>query len=181
MLWANEISVEILESNLFFIAARINLGPRAQPWLLFAVYGDYSDAANSFIWGKLSQYISQSDIPVCALGDFNCVTGQQEKAGGNPVFKAKNKRFRAFLQQSGLVDLGHSALAFTWANNQGGKTLILERLDHRVATADWVNLFPNSKNFHLPNYSSDHLPILLRTEPIPKMKVRPFRVEQWWS
>lgn len=52
MLWANEISVEILESNLFFIAARINLRPRAQPWLLFAVYGDCSDAANSFIWGN---------------------------------------------------------------------------------------------------------------------------------
>ena len=29
LLWADEVAVEILESNIFFIVAKINLGPRA--------------------------------------------------------------------------------------------------------------------------------------------------------
>lgn len=47
--------------------------------------------------------------------------------------------------------------------------------------ANLIDLFLNSKIFHLPNYTSDHLPIMLRTEPCSKKKVRQFRVEQWWS
>lgn len=95
--------------------------------------------------------------------------------------KKKHQKFRTFLQRSGLIDLGHSGLAYTWANNQRGRALILERLDRGIATTDWLNLFPNSKVFHLSNYSSDHLPILIRVEPKPKRKSWQFRVEQWWA
>lgn len=85
------------------------------------------------------------------------------------------------MQRTGLIDLGHSGPAYTWANNQQGRALILERLDRGIATASWINSFPNSKVFHLPNYSSDHLPILIRLEPLPRRKARQFKVEQWWS
>lgn len=155
MLWANEIIVTVLESSFFFIAAEIQFGPAAQKWLLFAVYGDCDDKENDFIWGKLSGYVNSSGLPVCAVGDFNCITGSKEKSGGAVKLKSKNKKFRSFLQRSGLVDLGHSGPAYTWANNQRGRTLILQRLDRGIATADWINTFPNSKLFHLPNYASD--------------------------
>lgn len=181
MLWANEISVKVLESNYYFIAAEVQLGPAAPKWLLFAIYGDCDDNDNEFIWNKLSGFVNSSGLPVCAVGDFNCITGAAEKTGGSTRLKSKNKKFRAFLQQTGLVDLGHSGPAYTWANNQGGRKLVLQRLDRGVATADWINTFPNSKIFHLPNYASDHLPILLRTEIRPRRKAKPFKVEQWWS
>lgn len=50
-----------------------------------------------------------------------------------------------------------------------------------MASQDWIVRFPNSKVLHLPNYQSDHLPILLRTEPKQKLAQKKFRVEQWWS
>lgn len=50
-----------------------------------------------------------------------------------------------------------------------------------MASQDWIVRFPNSKVFHLPNHQSDHLPILLRTEPKQKSAQKKFRVEQWWS
>lgn len=181
LLWANEISVTILESSFSFIVAEVQLGPAAKPWLLFAAYGECDDRRNDVMWVKLEGYARNQALPVCAIGDFNCITDQIEKQGGNSVLKAKHLRFRSFLQKSGLLDLGHSGPAYTWANNQPRRALILERLDRCIASTDWINLFPNSKVFHLPNYSSDHLPILLRVDRKPRRKVRQFRVEQWWS
>lgn len=181
LLWANEIKVKVLESSFFFIAAEVQIGPAAPKWILFAIYGDCDDRENGEIWSKLSGYVNSSNLPVCAVGDFNCITGSKEKAGGSAVLKSKNKKFRSFLQRTGLVDLGHSGPAYTWANNQRGRTLIMQRLDRGVTTADWINCFPNTKVFHLPNYSSDHLPILIRMELRPKRKPKAFRIEQWWS
>ncbi|XP_078154766.1 uncharacterized protein LOC144550656 [Carex rostrata] len=181
MIWANEVMVSVLENSFSFIVARVQFGPAAKPWLLFAAYGDCDDRRNNEIWSKLSDYSSTNNLPVCAIGDFNCITEQSEKQGGSSKLKAKHKKFRSFLQKAGLMDLGYSGPAYTWANNQKGRSLILERLDRAVVTADWINLYPNSKLFHIPNYSSDHLPILLRTEPKPKRKAKAFKVEQWWS
>ena len=181
MIWANEVSVTILEINFSFIVAKVQLGPAAKPWLLFAAYGDCDDRRNDEIWNKISDYTANSNLPLCAIGDFNCITGQNEKQGGNSKLKSKHTKFCSFLQRAGLIDLGYSGPAYTWANNQKGKSLILERLDRAICTAEWVNLYPNSKVFHIPNYPSDHLPILLRTEPRPKRKAKVFRVEQWWS
>lgn len=84
------------------------------------------------------------------------------------------------MQKAGLVDLGYGGPAYTWANNQKGKKLILERLDRGMATPAWIHLFPNSRVLHLPNFQSDHLPILIRTSKNQTKKQKPFRVEQWW-
>ncbi|XP_078163844.1 uncharacterized protein LOC144558800 [Carex rostrata] len=181
MILGNEVSVNVLETSFSFIVAKVQFGPAAKPWLLFAAYDDCDDRRNIEIWNKLSDYTATCELPVCAIGDFNCITDQSEKQGGSSKLKAKHTKFRSFLHRTGLMDLGYSGLAYTWANNQNGRSLILERIDRAVAAADWVNLYPNSKVFHIPNYSSDHLPILLRTEPKPKRKAKAFKVEQWWS
>lgn len=181
LLWNDSVSVSILESSLNFIIAKIQINPSAKPWVLFAVYGDCEDRMTNHIWEKIEQYTNDPNIPLCTIGDFNCILDQSEKAGGNAQFKARNKRFRSFVQRAGLIDLGHSGPAYTWANNQSARNLILERLDRGLAVAEWVQLYPAAKVFHLPNYQSDHLPVLLRTQPAAKKGVKPFRVEQWWS
>ena len=177
LLWSDSISVSILETSINFIVARIQVTPAAPPWVLFAVYGDCDDKANNSIWERIEHYTANAALPVCTIGDFNCITDQGEKTGGSKVFKSKNKRFRTFIQRSGLIDLGHTGPAFTWANNQLERKLILERLDRGLATSDWLLNFPNSKLFHLPNYQSDHLPLLLRLKPRPKRGIKAFRVE----
>ena len=118
LIWADGVSVQILETSFSFIAARVQLTPAAKPWLLFAAYGDCNDRRNDEIWEKISYYTRNNSLPVCAIGDFNCITGQQEKQGGNSKTKAKNTRFRSFLQRSGLLDLGHGGPAYTWADRK---------------------------------------------------------------
>lgn len=180
LLWSDSISVSILETSRYFIAAKVQINPGSPAWILFAVYGDCEDRLNDCIWGRIEHYASDQNLPVCAIGDFNCISDISEKAGGCSNFKAKHKKFRAFIQRAGLIDLGYSGPAYTWANNQQERRLILERLDRGLCVPEWLTIFPNTKVFHLPSYSSDHLPVLLRTEPQAKKGVRPFRIEQWW-
>lgn len=180
LLWSDSVSVSILETSQFFIVAKFQINPSSPAWVLFAVYGDCEDRVNSFIWDRIEYYATDQTLPVCTIGDFNCISDIGEKVGGNPNLKTKHKKFRAFVQRSGLIDLGHWGPAYTWANNQQERNLIMERLDRGLCTADWLSIFPNTKIFHLPNYSSDDLPVLLRTEPCPKKGARPFRIEHWW-
>lgn len=57
---------------------------------------------------------------------------------------------------------------------------MLERLNRGLVTSEWLLNYPNSKVFHLPNYHSDHLPILLRMEPRLRRGLKAFRIEEWW-
>lgn len=180
LLWNDTISVKIVEVSEFFIIAVIQKDPNSQPWMFIGVYGDCVDHQNETIWTRIEFHILNSGYPVCAMGDFNSITNSKEKVGGSKEVKKKHKKFREFVQRSGLVDLGYGGPAYTWANNQRGKKLILERLDRGMATTSWIHLHPNSKVLHLPNFQSDHLPVLLTTQQKPKKRQKQFRVEQWW-
>lgn len=116
-MWANEISITILESYFSYIVAQVQFGPAATSWLLFAAYGECDDRRNEAMWNKLSDYAHSHSLPVCAIGDFNCIMDQQEKKEGNKNLKKKHTKFISFLQKSGLVYLGHSRPAYTCANN----------------------------------------------------------------
>lgn len=107
LLWADSISISILETSRYYIVVRIQTSPAALPWIHFAVYGDCDDRANNSIWERIEHYTSNAALPVCTIGNFNCISDQGEKSGGSHVFKSKHKRFRAFVQRSVLIDLGH--------------------------------------------------------------------------
>lgn len=113
LLWSDAISVKILESCFYFIIAEIKLQPNEDSWILFCVYGNCEDRQNNHIWDRIIQYAQNPNKPLCAIGDFNCISDQQEKQGGSSLFKTKNRKFRAFIQQVGLVDLEYSGPAYT--------------------------------------------------------------------
>ncbi|KAK2395425.1 hypothetical protein QL285_057163 [Trifolium repens] len=85
-----------------------------------------------------------------------------------------------------LMDLGYLGEIYTWANNQADDFHIKERLDRFCANPDWINNFPNYRNYHLLRYSSDHNPIMLvfstnyydRSDKRTKHYIK--RIEQIW-
>lgn len=87
LIWSDSISVTILETSKHFIVAWIQLNPSAAPWILFAVYGDCKDRANTHIWERIEHYVNDKTLPVCTIGDFNCISDKGEKQGGNSRFK----------------------------------------------------------------------------------------------
>ncbi|KAH1033047.1 hypothetical protein J1N35_045221 [Gossypium stocksii] len=57
--------------------------------------------------------------------------------------------FQTMLEDCRLNDLGYVGRWFTWERGRFLATNIRERLDRRVATLNWVNLFPSYESFLL--------------------------------
>ncbi|KAL0009438.1 hypothetical protein SO802_010940 [Lithocarpus litseifolius] len=91
--------------------------------------------------------------------------------------------FRDALDYCGFKDLGFNGYPFTLCNRRSGDHNVWIRLDHGVATVDWILWFPTSRIHHLECFHSDHRPILLISDAEQKRfyrKGRPFRVEAIW-
>ena len=135
---------------------------------------------NPAIWLQIEEFLKQ-DAKVCAIGDFNAIVSSTEKWGGNAALSNPNQAFRAWVSSSGLIDLGHVGSAYTWSNSQHGQANISERLDRGLATLAWTAQNKEAKVFHLPRFNSDHLPIIIRTNPRVTRQRPDFRCESWWD
>lgn len=181
LIWEDEVKLRVVKSTRFFILAKINLNDGKESWGLACVYGDPSRVLNHVIWEEISQFLAQMDGRACLLGDFNAISDCSDKRGGCSNLGPNNLAFRNWIQYNGLLDLGHHGPCYTWSNKQFGLSHIDQRLDKGMGTVPWDLLHPNSAIFHLPRFSSDHLPILLRTNPASVRGKLRFRVESLWS
>ena len=64
--------------------------------------------------------------------------------------------FKECLSDCDLIDLGFVGQRFAWCNGRIGEQRTLVRLDRIVANKDWLNLFPEAKDFHRTMAASDH-------------------------
>lgn len=161
--------------------AEVKLNDGKDVWGLAAIYGDPARVSNQQIWDEIESFLCQVNGNACLIGDFNAIIDCNEKRGGSSQLGANNTAFRSWIHANGLLDLGHHGPCYTWSNKQPGRANINQRLDRGLGSASWALQYPNSAIFHLPRFGSDHLPILLRTDP-PSVRGKPkFRVESWWS
>lgn len=63
------------------------------------------------------------------MRDFNAVSGQQEKWGGQPFASSSSDGFAQLIMDNGLINLGSLGPRFTWSNGRSGFHQIRERLD----------------------------------------------------
>lgn len=181
LIWNDEVQVRVIKSSRFSIMAEVKLNDGKEVWGLAAIYGDPARVSNQQIWDEIESFLCQVNGNACLLGDFNAIVDCNEKRGGSSQLGANNTAFRSWIHANGLLDLGHHGPCYTWSNKQSGRANINQRLDRGLGSASWALQYPNSAIFHLPRFGSDHLPILLRTDP-PSVRGKPkFRVESWWS
>lgn len=100
-------------------------------------------------------------IPWVCFGDFNEIMWSTEKRGGNPRHSFYMEMFRDVIARCKLTDLGFMGAKFTWSNGRQGDANIMKRLDRVLATTGWYEKFPNRRVRHLPQYKSDHAPLIL--------------------
>lgn len=90
------------------------------------------------------------------------------------------EEFRAVLDDCGFQDLDYVGNKFTWCNGHKEGYKIWERLDRFVASSDWIEKFPSTKDLHLECGSPDYKPLIILPLGIPKRRRKPWRFEQMW-
>ncbi|GKV17362.1 hypothetical protein SLEP1_g27876 [Rubroshorea leprosula] len=150
-------------------------------WFLSIVYGRPQFEIRSLLWENLKQFSQSINGPWVVIGDFNDVTAQNEKFGGNPVPQYRIRAYTDCMNSCDLLDIGFIGPKFTWVNKRDNHQLIRERLDRAWANPAWKILFPEATLIHLPRVYSDHCPILLSLEQtFPCSNKKPFRLEKFW-
>ena len=76
------------------------------------------------------------------------------------------RSFKECLDFCALKDLGSSGLPYTWSNRRFDGPMVWVRLDHALASSEWLQKFPTTKLHHLSGFSFDHKPIWLCTDDV---------------
>lgn len=132
------------------------------------------------VWNELSHLKPANDVPWMLMGDFNCILSLQEKSGGIQRTTKYMTQFMDFLNAMSLMSLPFTGNSFTWCNNQQHDCRIYERLDRAVVSSSRLTLYPLVSLNNLPIHHSDHGPICLALDQIPKQPKNLFRLEAMW-
>lgn len=112
---------------------------------------------------QLSLYLFFSLSCSFLAGDFNELTNNYEKWGGNTINSNCTSKYIACMNVCNMMDLGFVGPKFTWSNLREPTRLIHERIDKGWANPMWRTLYPEATIFHLPRTHSDHCPLLVDT------------------
>ena len=74
------------------------------------------------LWAGLRKD-KEASVPWFIVGDFNVITGEEEKKGGVPVRPWEGIELLSFMSMVGVVDTGFLGFNFTWCNNRQGRAL----------------------------------------------------------
>lgn len=124
--WKNAINIASLSHSDQHITAQII--QRRYSVMVTSVYASCDPVKRRDLWSDLSQHIQAG--PWLISGDFNIVSAQDEKLGGNPVSFQDVYEFNQMIVCNGLSDAGYSRNKYTWSNNRLQSARILERLDN---------------------------------------------------
>ncbi|KAL9447407.1 hypothetical protein AB3S75_014969 [Citrus x aurantiifolia] len=110
-------------------------------------------------------------------GDFNTILYDSEKKGGSPTGTGSCHFFQSLFQLKCMHDLQFHRPRFTWSRGS-----LFKHLDRIICNSEWASIFSDSIVLHLPKLSSDHRPILVRSNRLSSRNLnsRPFRFQVAW-
>jgi exonuclease III len=149
--------------------------------LLAFVYGPpYKNLCADF-WTAMDNFGASYNDPWVCIGDFNANISPNDKVGGRPFDSYYSNPFTDFMDGYRMINLGFCGNPYTWSNHRQGSSLIKERLDRGIANCNWINYFPSYSVLHFPAHTSDHSPLLLKSNLPVQSLPRPFRFEAFWT
>ncbi|GAU48815.1 hypothetical protein TSUD_99870 [Trifolium subterraneum] len=106
-------------------------------WMLTCYYGFPERSRRRAAWDLLRELRNMSSIPWCIIGDFNDLLSQADKKGIHPHPNGLCMGFRQAVSDCDLTDIPIEGHPFTWIKSR-------ERLDRAMASASWLQLFPQN-------------------------------------
>ncbi|KAL4323476.1 hypothetical protein GQ457_11G029000 [Hibiscus cannabinus] len=165
LLWNNEIKVNLL----FYSATHIDatMDSPTGSFRFTGFHGYYTECMKHLNWSLFDRLKHASSLPWLVGGDFNELLCHSEKEGGRRKPRGLIENFCDCLHRNDLYDYKPSSGWFTFTYSNGSHGTIRERLDHFVASLDWLSrhqLFRVTSTF---TAKSDHCILLMDSSPIP--------------
>ncbi|XP_074266616.1 uncharacterized protein LOC141589895 [Silene latifolia] len=153
--------VDILDVSAQTIHTKITNRGAQKQFHFTIVYGYNKLAQRSDLWKSLGQYSVQIAGPWIVGGDFNNVLHPLERIGSD-VTLAEIRPFQQCLLHCDLTDIKAIGSYYTWNNKHEVDTRVYSRIDRCLINADWMNAYPESYAYFMPEGEFDHCPCVIR-------------------
>ncbi|KAK8516455.1 hypothetical protein V6N12_038696 [Hibiscus sabdariffa] len=114
------------------------------------------------------------------MGDTNIVASPTEKYGGSSFDHNNAKWYHEFLERTYLMEIQSKGGPYTWLNQRSKEDEICEKLDRVLSSLEWGFLFPEAIVVIDAAIASDHAPIVMLTNGLPKKFKKDFKFESSW-
>ncbi|XP_074277626.1 uncharacterized protein LOC141601261 [Silene latifolia] len=122
---------------------------------------DIIDVSAQTIHTKVLSRGIRSSSTLLFWGDFNNVLQPLERIGSD-VTLAEIRPFQQCLLHCELTDIKAIGSYYTWNNKHDVDTRVYSRIDRCLINADWMNVYPDSYAFFMPEGEFDHCPCVIR-------------------
>ena len=159
LLWSREVTVKLESYDRLHVDVTIRaVSSQFEEWRFTGFYGESRRELRYRSWDLLNLLSSKSELPWICVGDFNECLHAREQFGGQGRSERQMEGFQEAVEVCGFADLGYIGLPYTWDNRQQHGSNVKVRLDRRLVTAEFLNLFSVCQGLA---YSNDRVGPLL--------------------
>lgn len=108
---SRRVSITVIEEQMQFIHCKVNLENNVFYWT--CVYGSYDLHIRRNLWRDLMRLGKGLSKPWLIQGDFNAVSSNEDRLGGNPVNSEAASDFQDWILGLDLVEVQRNGAKFT--------------------------------------------------------------------
>ncbi|GMI86798.1 hypothetical protein HRI_002349100 [Hibiscus trionum] len=177
VLWRSSVKIDVVAISSQFVHGWCYDIVRKRSCFLTFVYASPNSSKRSMLWDQLQALAPAQEVAWVLGGDFNAIASPTEREGGSSNRLGVCSKFKDFLFDSGLVDMGFQGPLFTWERGD-----LKQRLDRCLCNEALFQVYTVSEVLHLPKLESDHNPIMLHVgDGDVEKATRPFRYVKAWN
>ncbi|GLT96412.1 hypothetical protein SLE2022_140340 [Rubroshorea leprosula] len=179
--WTEDVHISLFELDKFFFDGCCSTTNYALSWHFTFVYGESNTQFRRSMWNRVMGMRRNMSIPWLLMGDLNLVGDSADKRGKRPPTVLDRVILNELMAVCSLREIGFKGSSYTWTNGRQGSENTSERLDRALMNDTWHQLYPNAQLFHCTRMGSNHCPLMLCQQAIPKKYKRRFRFELKWQ
>ncbi|XP_013589029.1 uncharacterized protein LOC106404232 [Brassica napus] len=145
------------------------------------VYGDPVLERRDQVWERLTRFSTTRNGPWFMIGDFNEITGHNEKEGGRQRPDSSFLPFKQMLNDCGMLEFPFTGHMLSWVGKRAGGSTVRCCLDRAVENVDWHEKFPHKNVKYMRLWGSDHRLILADILIKPMRKSKNFKFDKRWQ
>ncbi|KAJ8452652.1 hypothetical protein Cgig2_004988 [Carnegiea gigantea] len=132
-------------------------------WTFTAIYAYLRQQEREVLWNEVQQFGAAVQQPWLPASDFNETVNLKKRNHEGVKMLRRCGKFKNWIENNGLIDLGFSGHKFTWVKGNTEATQKCTRLDRALCNAEWRTQFQEGSVQHLLRNYSNHLPLLIST------------------